>query len=219
VVIDQAEKVTVEAQNAFLKTLEEPPGGAVVILVTAQPKALLPTIRSRCSEIKFRRLRPDIVEEELVRMHGVPLEEAKILAVLSGGSIGRALELRRPEMLALRERVLRCAVKPVLGEVQGTPVHNKAEAEEWLTFFSLWYRDLLLYQFMGDPGLLVNADRLREIEEARISPARLVAAVETVEVAKRMLRANVNPRLVVEGLVVRLGLILRSQEPEARSQN
>lgn len=211
VVIDQAEKVTAEGQNAFLKTLEDPPGGAVLILVTAYPNLLLPTVVSRCCEVRFRRLHPGVVVEELVRRHGVPPEEAKILAVLSGGSIGRALELRRPETMALREKALRCALAPALREVQER-VYNRAEVEEWLAFFNLWYRDLLLYRITGDSGLLVNTDRLAELKEARLSRTSLVAALEAVRAAEEMLRANVNPRLVLEGLVVRLGSIMRSQK-------
>jgi DNA polymerase-3 subunit delta' len=219
VVIDQAEKVTAEGQNAFLKTLEDPPGGAVLILVTAHPNLLLPTVVSRCCEVRFRRLHPGVVVEELVQRHGVPPDEAKILAVLSGGSIGRALELRRPEMMALREKVLRCALAPALREVQGSAVYNKTEVEEWLAFFNLWYRDLLLYRITGDSGPVVNTDRLAELKEARLSRTGLVASLEAVEAARRMLRANVNPRLVLEGLVVRLGSIMRSQKPEVRSRN
>lgn len=208
VIIDQAEKTTPEAQNAFLKTLEDPPGDAVFILISAHPDALLPTVVSRCCEVRFGRLTSGTVAKELVEGHNAAEQEAKVLAALSGGSIGRALELMRPGLTAVREKVLKLAAKPLLGEIFKNGVHNRREADEWLEFLGLWYRDLLLYRFTGDPELVVYSDHLPEIERTTLPVSALLEATEAVEAARKMLRANVNPRLVVEGLIIRLDCIL-----------
>ncbi|MEW6446885.1 MAG: DNA polymerase III subunit delta' [Bacillota bacterium] len=208
VIIDQAEKTTVEAQNAFLKTLEEPPGEAVFLLISAHPDALLPTIVSRCCAVRFGRLAPGIVADELIKRYHVAEREARVLAALSGGSIGRALELTHPGLAAVRERVLKLAAAPLLSETLRNAVHNKKEAEAWLEFLGLWYRDLLLYRLTGDPDLVVYTDHLAAIESATLPVASLLEATEAVAAARKMLRANVNPRLVIEGLMIRLDATL-----------
>ncbi|MEW6572842.1 MAG: DNA polymerase III subunit delta' [Bacillota bacterium] len=210
VIIDQAEKTTPEAQNAFLKTLEDPPGNTVFILISAHPDVLLPTVLSRCSEVRFGRLAPATVAAELAVRHNVAEQEAKVLAALSGGSIGHALELMRSDIAAVKERVLKLAQKPSLREILKDGIHSKREAEEWLEFLGLWYRDLLLYQITGDRGLVVYTDHLGEIEKATLPVATLLEATGAVEAARKMLRANVNPRLVIEGLFIRIDSILSS---------
>lgn len=87
--VDGAEAMTPQAQNAFLKTLEEPPGGAVLILISAAPTALLPTIRSRCQEVRFGPL-PDAVVVDLLAAEGWDPEDAGRAAALAGGSAGQA---------------------------------------------------------------------------------------------------------------------------------
>ncbi|MGQ9512851.1 DNA polymerase III subunit delta' [Thermodesulfitimonas sp.] len=211
VAIDAAERATLEAQNAFLKTLEEAPGEVVFILVTAYPEALLPTVVSRCREVRFRQLSPAVVAG-LLEARGVPAAEAGLLARLSGGSLGRALRLKGdPQMWSLRVKALELALRPGLWGTLQVSVRSRKEAEELLCFLSLWYRDLLLFRVTGDAALVVNIDRLAEIEKTRVPVAALLAAAEALEVAKRMLRANVNPRLVVEGIAVRLGAVFRAR--------
>ncbi len=209
VVINAADLCTDQAQNAFLKTLEEPPGAVVFILVSDRAEALLPTVLSRCCEVKFRRLKPEMVAEELVKRHDVPPAEAKAVAALAGGSIGRALELHSPETAALRKKVLALAASPALARVNDkTLFTSRAEVWQWLDFMSLWYRDLLLYRLTGDAGLVVNTDYLQEIQKAAYAAPQLLGAVEAVETGKKMLRANVHQRLVMEGLTARLASIL-----------
>jgi DNA polymerase-3 subunit delta' len=216
VVIDAADVCTDQAQNAFLKTLEEPPGAAVFILVSDRPEALLPTVLSRCCEVKFRRLGVDLVAEELVQRHDVPAVEAKAAAALAGGSIGRALELHTPAAAALREKVLAVAANPALARVNDkTLFAGRAEARQWLDFMSLWYRDLLLYRLTGNTGLIVNTDRLQEIKQAAYTASQLLKAVESVETGQKMLRANVHQRLVMEGLTARLASVFQKDSSRA----
>ena len=93
-IVDEAERLSIAAQNALLKTLEEPPGQALLILVAASPGALLPTVRSRCQRIVFRPLSTSEVCDVLVE-RGIDAEEAQVLARHADGSPGRALEARK----------------------------------------------------------------------------------------------------------------------------
>ncbi|HEV3484707.1 MAG TPA: DNA polymerase III subunit delta', partial [Vicinamibacterales bacterium] len=92
VIIDDADAALVEAQNAMLKTLEEPPAASTFVLVTSRPDVLLPTVRSRCQRLRFGRLAPAEVAGVLIRTHGYAEADAHAAASLSDGSIGLALE-------------------------------------------------------------------------------------------------------------------------------
>jgi DNA polymerase III delta' subunit len=106
VVIDDAEKLTAQAQNALLKTLEAPPGGAVFFLLTTSPSQLLPTIVSRCRHERFRPVPAGLAEQALTAA-GAPPDKAALAAASASGSIGRALEqLGDAGYWSLRERVL-----------------------------------------------------------------------------------------------------------------
>ena len=107
--IEDADRMGLPAQNHFLKTLEEPPGNSVFILLTAQPRALLPTIRSRCQQIRFCALQPRTVADLLRGQRDVPPETAAAVAALSQGQMSRALSLvdtdRRGVMLDIARRL------------------------------------------------------------------------------------------------------------------
>ena len=106
VIIDDAEKLTAQAQNALLKTLETPPGGAVFFLLTTSPSQLLPTIVSRCRHERFRPV-PTTLADQALMATGAPQEKAALAAASASGSIGRALEqLQDAGYWSLRERVV-----------------------------------------------------------------------------------------------------------------
>ncbi len=95
--VDEAEKMTVQAQNALLKTIEEPPSYAVIILMTTNPDAFLPTILSRCIQLKLKPLRDYVVKGYLVEKLGVPVEKAEIYAAFASGNLGKAIHLASSE--------------------------------------------------------------------------------------------------------------------------
>ncbi len=99
--LEDAERLTFPAQNHFLKTLEEPPSNSLFILITSFPRALLPTIRSRCQQVRFQTLRPETILELLAERHTLPREEARSIALLSQGQMTRALDLVQTEKRAL----------------------------------------------------------------------------------------------------------------------
>ncbi|HIU33028.1 MAG TPA: DNA polymerase III subunit delta' [Candidatus Pullichristensenella excrementigallinarum] len=147
VVVEQAEKMTPSAQNALLKTLEEPSGEAMVLLLTDAPGALLSTIRSRCRLVRIPRLTGEMCSRALTQK-GISQEQADFYAALSQGSVGRALEMMEDAgYLALREKVYRSlsALKDAasVAEAASGIVPEAARAQEILEIFELAARNRL----------------------------------------------------------------------------
>ena len=112
-IIDPADELTDEAQDALLKTLEEPPPSAILILVTAYPDTLLPTIQSRCRRLRFGPLAEADVARVLVERAGVDRAAARVLAAASGGSVARALAEKRGDLeRGSGRRARRCSSRP-----------------------------------------------------------------------------------------------------------
>jgi DNA polymerase-3 subunit delta' len=162
VVFDEAHLLTEQAQNALLKSLEEPPATSHVFLVTASPQALLPTIRSRCQMLRFSPLPQSLLETHLRETSGVSAEEARLRAVLSGGSLGVALAFESEAWRALREDLME-----VLEKLGRSGVVGRMDAAERLAD-------------MDDPVLALTALRslLRDVAARRAgSPVLLNADV------------------------------------------
>ena len=220
-VVDDAHKMTEPAQNAFLKTLEEPPSETLFVLVTSEPGALLSTILSRCARVVFDALPAATVERFLVDTQGVPPEEAKVLAVLSAGSPGKALRLRGLDVAERRrfvEELLEAIADGKLLETLSLSGRRLAEsgkegadgrdgrrdeARLLLDLLALGARDLLLEASGGGVEPLSGLDRA---QLARIAARRSVAEwdrlFERTELALQDVEANVEPRFAVEALLV-----------------
>ena len=120
-VIEDADAMAEESQNALLKTLEEPPGYAHLILISAEPEALLETVRSRCQEIRFRSLPRPVLEQRLAGSVDLPPEGIAALAALSDGDLGRARFLGSERGAQLRELVEGCCRAAIAGDVAERP--------------------------------------------------------------------------------------------------
>ena len=203
---------TPEAANSLLKTLEEPPGHALLVLTASQRARLLPTIVSRCQPLPLRPPSVNTVREGLLEM-GVPEERAEALAHLSGGRVGWAVEAaREPALLEARARHL-AALQGILqadtlGRLRWARELSDAE-DELPALLDGWqsaWRDLLLYS-AGCGDWIANLDQqesLAAMVQGR-SVDQLVAGLEELAAARRRLDANANPRLTLEVLCLRLG--------------
>ena len=208
-IIDGAERLNPAAGNALLKTLEEPPGNALIILISASHGELLPTIVSRCQQLHFPALSHAAIEQHLIA-EGIAAETAKIAASLAGGSMGKALEICREESVQRRASLLECLVTLTLDNV--APLFAAAEeqaadkeaAKEMLELLTLFYRDALLYA--SDGGNLANADLLPLIERTACSTSltRLLEKLQQIEEARQALSRNINTRLALDVLFMRL---------------
>lgn len=209
VILDDADRMNEAAANSFLKTLEEPSGAVVFILVTSARAALLDTIVSRCLEIPFAPL-IDAELYEILRRHEVPEEAQRDLAALAEGSAGRALALyaggalaRRAEVLRLLPRIPELSPLELLAEGKRLGELSREEAGDWLRFLRLALRDLLaLYSGVLPSGgtahgLAALAERFLEAQVFQM----LAAATEA---ERRLYGSNVNIRLLMEALLLRL---------------
>jgi DNA polymerase-3 subunit delta' len=206
------ERATVEACNCLLKTLEEPPAQVVLVLTTTDADLLLPTIVSRCQQVNLYPLPVSEVEAALRQRWGVTGDRARLLARLSGGRIGWAVEAAQdPNALTRRnQRLDRLVALTGASRVDRLGFAEQAARraedlpellEEWLN----WWRDLLLVQG-GCPDAVTNVDRRAQLEQQALSysPAQIAAVIRELQATLVRLEQNVNPRLAMEVLLLHL---------------
>jgi DNA polymerase III subunit delta' len=213
--IEEGERLTDEAQNALLKTLEEPPGRAVILLTTNLEGTLLPTVSSRCRLVRFGALGPAQVRDCLLS-EGAEPDLADKLASLCGGSLGLALSLLRdPGMLEEQEKVIElfCDLpgQDLWGAIDTArqlekPKFNTKDAVLGLGL-SL-YRDLLVLS-AGSPDLVVHRSRMDHLQElaSKVSVADIRAALKDLQEADHCLQRNVSPRLLLQRLCLSLSKV------------
>jgi DNA polymerase-3 subunit delta' len=207
-VLDEAERMTLPTAQALLKTLEEPPARTHLVLILANPRALPPTVLSRCQRVRFRPL-DDAEAARLLEGRGVPPAASGLLVRLTEGRPGLALATDLDALRARREAALALAAAPLarLGATLDGGPTDRATVAAYLELYWSWYRDALCLAAGGSAALLVNADQetaLRAIAERMPAPA-LVAALGRVKAAWVALEGNVNPRLALETALLGLG--------------
>ncbi|MEW6517054.1 MAG: DNA polymerase III subunit delta' [candidate division FCPU426 bacterium] len=208
-ILDEADALTTEAANSLLKALEEPPDAVVIVLITSQPFALLPTIRSRCQEVRFRPLDTGLLAQWLSEQHGLPSETAASLARLSDGRPAEALRLSDPEVQALRSQVLEvaAAAQPeAWPELAAAMSEWQGAAVEPLVFLLTWFRDLLVLASGVSPRLAVNQDRLAQLRAALSgkTPETLWDQCRLVLQALDWKSQNLNLQLLLERMWMKL---------------
>ena len=207
-ILDETERMTLPTAQALLKTLEEPPGRTHLVLILANPRALPPTVLSRCQRVRFRPL-DDAAAARLLEDRGVAPEASGLLARLTEGRPGLALVSDLDALRSRREAALALTAEPLArigSALEGTPT-DRATVAAYLELYWSWYRDALCLAAGGAPTLLVHADQepaLRALAARMPAPA-LVAALSRVKAAWIALEGNVNPRLALETALLGLG--------------
>lgn len=206
-IVDEAEKMTVQAQNALLKTIEEPPSYAIIILLTTNQEAFLPTILSRCVQLKLKPLRDFVVKSYLVEALQVPEADADIYAAFARGNLGKAIALAsseefnqiRKEVLHLLKYIKQMDISELLDYIRKLKEDN-LDIYECLDFMQLWYRDVLLYKVTKDMNLLIFKDEYRTVNEISMNSGYdgLEKILDAIDKAKVRLDANVNMELAME---------------------
>jgi DNA polymerase-3 subunit delta' len=206
VLIDPADAMNPQAQNALLKTLEEPPDGTTLVLVSASPDALLPTIRSRCLRVPFAPIPLAAVAERL-EAEGHPPEKARLAAALSGGSLGRAL--------AVNDAALEAQAAAVLGAASLDPDDagawlafarehggDREEAQALCELMLVWLRDVAATQ-AGAPELaLADLAAATHGAATALSPAEILRRRREVQRTSACLRQNAAPVLALERMLI-----------------
>jgi DNA polymerase-3 subunit delta' len=205
-IIDPAILMNLAAQNALLKTLEEPPVDSLIVLITPSTGGLLPTLRSRCLSLSFAPLSSVQVAAFLESQHGMQTAEAELVAAMSMGSIGAAANLDKNELMEKRRIWLNMLISLKVGDYNAAIItaealaKNRDEALKFLKWAESWYRDLLIYGTTQKPNELVNLDMLPQIDQQATEgkvDCVLSAFSQTTD-ASASIQRNLNRRMVLE---------------------
>lgn len=206
-IIDDADKMTVQAQNAILKTIEEPPEYGIIMLLTENADALLPTILSRCVRLDLTPVQDSLIKEHLMQKFGIPEYDARFAAAFARGCVGRAEAVINSEVfVGIKENALHM-LKYVSDMTVGELINSvksindyKGNINDYLDLLAMWYRDVLLFKSTNDANLLIFKDELKTIRgQASVSSYEGIQTVLTsIDKAKKRLNANVSFELVME---------------------
>jgi len=215
-IIDGAEFLTAGAANRLLKILEEPPPGVVFVLLAASIEKVLPTVVSRCRHFEFKLSPHALLADYLVRAEGASIEEAGVLARLSRGRTGWAIEAVRDERFRADYFVRRDNMLTLFtaGYEERFSWAESAAARFGRDRFSVQdelgellviVRDVLLASF-GQEEYITNIDKLEEISRITglYKPDELVGFIKAIQAAGEQLNSNINPRLALENAVLSL---------------
>ncbi|MFI3171845.1 MAG: DNA polymerase III subunit delta' [Eubacteriales bacterium] len=210
-IIPNADKMTEQAQNAILKTIEEPPTYAIIILLTENADALLPTIQSRCVMLKLRNIRDNLVKAYLMQQKNIPEYEAQVCAAFAQGNIGKAVMLAtsehfneiKVEAIQMLKRINESDISDITGSVKRI-TNYKIDIVDYLDVISIWYRDVLIYKATKNIERVVFQDYIDSIEDRAVKSSYegIEVILIAIETAKTRLRANVNFELVMELLLL-----------------
>jgi len=220
VIIDEADAMMPAAQNALLKTLEEPPSASVFLLLSSLPDALLPTVQSRCPRLRLAPLAPAEVAEVLVRDHGYADADARAAAADADGSVGRALSAEAADLTEARaaaQRILEQAartsdttrlvdaVKDVVGK-KGSSASERDQLAACLRAVASLLRDLGLLAVDADRATLANSDLQRQLEALSRSydADRTSKAYTAIDQALAALERNASPKVVVDWVMLQI---------------
>ncbi len=212
IVINDADAMTIQAQNALLKSLEEPPPYVVFILTVQSSAAVAQTIRSRCQRILFNRLSPEDIMEILESRHGTRKPDWEFIVSYADGVAGTALELAESShYLELREEVLELTSKLISAEEADlfkfyeTFERNNDRVDYVLHVILLYFRDLLIYKETGDTSLLINSDKKDMIiKNVGLSFSHALKCIQAVWDARRGLDRNANFQLAIEVMLMKI---------------
>ena len=210
-IIPEADLMSVQAQNALLKTIEEPPEYAVIMLLTENAEVLLPTIRSRCVMMKLRNIKDQLVKKYLMEQMEIPDYKADVCVAFAQGNMGKAIMLAnsdyfneiKEEVVHLLRNIDEMDVPELMDAVKKCMTY-KLEINDYLDMMAIWYRDVLIYKATKNVDRVVFSDQLRYIK-ARASKSSyegIEKILEALETAKARMKANVNFELVIELLLL-----------------
>ncbi len=214
-IVDDAHRMNASAQNAFLKTLEEPPSDSVIVLISSQPQAFLPTIRSRCQSVEFKPLPQGIIVDEIKRRTDLSPDECIIVSRLSGGSLGRALDLDKNLLSQRKEIIMKLLnINPdraseVLGFAKSILSASEDTEKLMLVFdiISLWLRDMVLVKVGFGEDSLSNRDLISATRRFldRQSVDNIIDKIEFLENAwYATFQGNANKQTMIENLVLKI---------------
>ena len=210
-VIDEAEKMNIQAQNALLKTIEEPPTYAVILLLTTNASAFLPTILSRCITLNLKNVKEELITEHLMRYYKIPDYQAQTCAAFAQGNVGKAIRLASSEefnelkqnAISLMKKLDDMDLYEINDAVKGIAEY-KTQVQDYLDLLVIWFRDVLYMKATNNVNNLIFKDEVYDIKKqaAKKSYAGIEEILNTLEKTRLRLNANVNFDLVIELLLL-----------------
>lgn len=200
-----------QAQNALLKTIEEPPEYGIIMLLTNNLEAMLPTILSRCITFHLKPVDQKKIVDLLIKEYGVPDYKARICASFSQGVVGKAISMASSEnfndlqyhVLNIVKNVHQMEVYEVVEAVKRLSAY-KTDINDVIDMMMVWYRDVLILKVTKDANTIVYKDEYRSLMEQakRSSYEGLNEIIESMEKAKKRLAANVNFDVAMEMMLL-----------------
>jgi DNA polymerase-3 subunit delta' len=210
-IIDEAEKMNIQAQNALLKTIEEPPAYAVILLLTTNADSFLPTILSRCITLNLKTVKEDLIKEHLMKVHRILDYQAEVCASFAQGNVGKAIQLASSDEF----NELKSSVIGIVKKIEDMDIYElngimkqiseyKNNMEDFFDLLILWYRDVLYYKSTENVTHLIFKDEVYDIKRqaAKKSYSGIDTILSSIEQTKRRLTANVNFDLSIELLLL-----------------
>lgn len=210
-IVDEAEKMNVQAQNALLKTIEEPPAYAVIILLTANADRFLPTILSRCVTLNIKAVPDEKIKKYLMSHYQIPDYQAEVCVAFAQGNVGKAIALASSEDF----NELKAAAIQLIKRLDDIDLYEMTEAVKQISEYKLeindyfdlmmiWYRDVLYYKATKDVNKLIFKDEIYDIKRQaeQSSYNGIETILEALQKAQVRLSANVNFDLVIELLLL-----------------
>lgn len=210
-IISDADKMTVQAQNALLKTIEEPPAYAVLMLLANNADVLLPTILSRCVRLNLKAVRDGDIKEYLMKQMQIPDYQADVSITFAQGNVGKAVKLAssdnfnemKKDVLELLRYMDQMELYEVMDAVRKINDY-KTDIDEFLDLLTIWFRDVLLFKATLEVEPLIFKEELAAIRARakKSSYEGLEEIIKAIDRARVRLKANVNFDLVLELLLL-----------------
>lgn len=206
-IVDEAEKMTMQAQNALLKTIEEPPAYAVILLLVNNGSTLLPTIASRCVTLNLKPVRDEVIKKYLMEELHVPDYQAEVSVAFAQGNVGKAKQIAAAEdfteMMDAAFRILKRGQDMEVYEMVDAIKllsEQKHTIYEYLDLYLVWFRDVLMFKATRQIDGLVFRQEYNDIKSRadKSSYEGLEKIIQAIETAKARLQANVNFDLTME---------------------
>jgi len=210
-IVDEAQKMNVQAQNALLKTIEEPPAYAIIILLTTNADSFLPTILSRCVTLNIKAVADDVIKKFLMKEYQIPDYQAEVCVAFAQGNVGKAIALASSEDF----NELKSAAIQLIKRLDDIELYEMTEAVKQISEYKLeindyfdlmmiWYRDVLYYKATKDVNKLIFKDEVYDIKRQaeQSSYNGIETILEALQKAQVRLNANVNFDLVIELLLL-----------------
>ena len=210
-IIDETEKMNQQAQNALLKTIEEPPAYGIIMLLTTNADSFLQTIRSRCITLNLKSVKDTVIKDHLMSKYHIPDYQAEVCTAFAQGNVGKAIQLAssedfnelKKEVLQLLKRIDDIDISE-LGAAVKRITEYKLSINDYFDLMMVWYRDVLYNKATNDVNKLIFKDEVYEIKKqaAKHSYQGIEEIIKALDTAKVRLNANVNFDLTIELLLL-----------------